>query len=71
MHDSISIQNLSSHGFACMSSQAMSRTTKEHLARHDLRQTRVSEGTRYTYNLNRSMSLIVWLGKLTLYVTQP
>jgi hypothetical protein len=31
-HDLINIQNLSSHGFACMSSQAMSRVTKEHLA---------------------------------------
>jgi hypothetical protein len=32
MHDSISVQNLSSHGFTWMSSQAMSRATKEHLA---------------------------------------
>jgi hypothetical protein len=38
-HDSISIQTLSSHGFTCTSSQAKSRMTKEHLARHDLRQT--------------------------------
>jgi hypothetical protein len=32
MLDSISIQNLISHNFACMSSQAMSCATKEHLA---------------------------------------
>jgi hypothetical protein len=37
-HDSITIQNLSSQGFACMSSEAMSHVTKEHLARCDLRQ---------------------------------
>jgi hypothetical protein len=37
MHDSISVQNLRSHGFSCTSSQAMSRTTKEHLVWHDLR----------------------------------
>jgi hypothetical protein len=36
MHDLISIQNLSSRGFACMSSHAMSRVTKEHLAWRDL-----------------------------------
>jgi hypothetical protein len=38
-HDSINVRNLSLQGFACMSSQAMSRATKEHLAWHDLRQT--------------------------------
>jgi hypothetical protein len=38
-HDSISVRNLSSHSFACTSSQAMSHATKEHLARHDLTQT--------------------------------
>jgi hypothetical protein len=38
MLDSTSIQNLSSHGLACTSSQSMSRMAKEHLARHDLRQ---------------------------------
>jgi hypothetical protein len=37
MHDSISAQNIRSHSFACMSSEDMSRTTKEHLAWHDLR----------------------------------
>jgi hypothetical protein len=44
-HDSISVQNLISHSFACTSSQAMSRATKEHLAWRDLWQTRVSRGT--------------------------
>jgi hypothetical protein len=38
VHDLISIQNLSSQGFACTSSQAMSHVTKEHLAWCDLRQ---------------------------------
>jgi hypothetical protein len=38
-HDSISIQNLSLHGFTCTSSQDMSCATKEHLARYDLKQT--------------------------------
>jgi hypothetical protein len=38
-HDSISIQNLKTHSFACTSSQAMSRMTKEHLAWRDLRET--------------------------------
>jgi hypothetical protein len=41
-HDSISIQNLRFHGFACMSSQAMSRVTKEHLPWRNLRETWVS-----------------------------
>jgi hypothetical protein len=38
-HDSISVQNLRSHGFACTSSQAMSHATKEHLAWCDMRET--------------------------------
>jgi hypothetical protein len=50
-HDSISVQNLRSHSFACESSQAMSCATKEHLAWRDLKQTRVSEGTRYPTTL--------------------
>jgi hypothetical protein len=50
-YDSISVQNLISHSFACGSSQAMSRAIKEHLAWHDLRQNRVSEGTRYPTTL--------------------
>jgi hypothetical protein len=66
-HDSISIQNLSWHGFACMSSQAMSRATKEHLARCNLRHTRVSGGTWYPSNSDGSRSLNVWSGKLRLY----
>jgi hypothetical protein len=71
MHDSISVQNLRSHGFTCMSNQAMSHATKEHLAWHDLRQTRVSRGTRYPCSLGRSRSLNVWLRELRLYATQP
>jgi hypothetical protein len=47
MHDSINVQNLRSHSFACRSSQTMSRATKEHLAWHDLRQTWVTRGTQY------------------------
>jgi hypothetical protein len=66
MHDSISIQNLSSHGFACMSSQDMSRVIKEHLALRDLRQTRVSEGTQYPCNSDGLRSLIVWSGEFRL-----
>jgi hypothetical protein len=31
-HDSISVQNLRSHGFACTCSQAMNRMTKEHFS---------------------------------------
>jgi hypothetical protein len=62
MHDSISVQNLRSHGFACMSTQAMSRATKEHLAWSDLRETRVSGGTRYPCNSGGSISLNVWSG---------
>jgi hypothetical protein len=61
-HDSISVQNLSSHDFACSSNQAMSHVTKEHLARRDLRQTRVSRGTRYLYNSGGSRSVNVWSG---------
>jgi hypothetical protein len=38
-HDSINIHNLRSHSFACMSSQAMSHATKEHLAWRNLRET--------------------------------
>jgi hypothetical protein len=36
-HDSINVQNLRSHSFACRRIQAMCRTTKEHLAYRDLR----------------------------------
>jgi hypothetical protein len=71
MHDSISVQNLSLHGFACTSSQAMSHMTKEHLAWHDLRQTRVSRGTQCPCNSDGSRSSNVWLGELGLYATQP
>jgi hypothetical protein len=39
MYDLISIQYLRSHGFACMSSQAMSHVAKVHLAWIDLRET--------------------------------
>jgi hypothetical protein len=46
-HDSINIQKLSPYGFACTSSQAISRVTKEQLAWHNLRQTRVFGGTQY------------------------
>jgi hypothetical protein len=35
-HDLISVQDLSSHGFACTSSQVMSHATKEHLDWRDL-----------------------------------
>jgi hypothetical protein len=62
-HDSINVQNLRSHGFACTSSQAMSHMTKEHLAWRDLRETRVSEGTRYPCNSGRSRSLNIWPGE--------
>jgi hypothetical protein len=68
-HDLISIQNLSSHGFACLSNWATSHATKEHLARHDLRQTRVSGGTWYLYNSGRSRSLNVWSGGFRPYAT--
>jgi hypothetical protein len=51
MHDLINVQNLRSHNFACGSSQAMCRTTKEHLACRSLRQTRVSGWTRYPKTL--------------------
>jgi hypothetical protein len=46
-HDSISIQTLRSHSYACGSSHAMYHVTKEHLAWHDLRKTQASRGTRY------------------------
>jgi hypothetical protein len=70
-HDSIIIQNLSSQDFACTSSQSLSRTTKEHLAQHDLRQTRVSGGTQYPCNSDGSRSSNVWSGELRLYATWP
>jgi hypothetical protein len=71
MHDSISVQNLISHNFACTSSQANSHATKEHLAWHDMRQTRVSGGTPYPDSPCRSRSSNVWSGELTLYTVQP
>jgi hypothetical protein len=37
MHDLIIVQNLTSHSFACGSSRAMSRATKERIAWRDLR----------------------------------
>jgi hypothetical protein len=58
MHDLINVWNLRSHSFACGSSQAMYRMTKEHLACHGLRQTRVSEGTRYPKTLEDQGLLI-------------
>jgi hypothetical protein len=70
-HYSISIWNLSSHGFACTSSQAMSLTTKEHLVWHDLRQIQVSGGTKCPCNSDGSRSSKVWSGELRLYATRP
>jgi hypothetical protein len=70
-HDLISVQNLISHGFACTSSQAMSRVTKEHLAWHDLGETRVYGGTRYPCNSDRSRCWNVWSSEPRLYATQP
>jgi hypothetical protein len=71
MHDSFSVQNLILHSFACTSSQAMSRATKEHLAWCDLRQTRVSGETRYPTNSGGSRFLNVWSRELRLYAAQP
>jgi hypothetical protein len=70
-HDSIIIQNLSSQDVACTSSQSLSHTTKEHLAQHDLRQTRVSGGTQYPCNSDGSRFSNVWSGELRLYATRP
>jgi hypothetical protein len=70
-HNSISIQNLRSHGFACTSSQAMSHTIKEHLAWRDLRETRVSGVTRYPCNSGGSRSLNVWSGDLRFNTVRP
>jgi hypothetical protein len=50
-HDSINVQNIRSHSFACRSSQTMCHTTKEHLACHDLRKIWVYGGTRYPTTL--------------------
>jgi hypothetical protein len=47
-HDSISVQKLRSHNFACRSSQTMCHVTKEHLACWDMRKNQVSRGTRYS-----------------------
>jgi hypothetical protein len=71
VHDLISVQNLRSHGFACMSSQAMCHVTKEHLAWHDLRESQVSSGTQYPCNSGGSRSLKVWLGEPRLNVARP
>jgi hypothetical protein len=71
MHDLISVQNLISHSFAYMSSQAMSHVTKENLAWRDLRQTRVSGGTRYPNHSRGSRSSNAWSGELMLYVARP
>jgi hypothetical protein len=70
-HDSISVQNLRSHNFTCMSSQALIRATKEHLAWRNLRQTRVSGGTWYPNNSGRSRSSNVWSSELRLYAARP
>jgi hypothetical protein len=70
-HDLINIQNLSLYGFACTSSQAISCATKEHFVQCDLRQTRVSKGTRYPCNSDGSRFLNVWSGELRLYSTRP
>jgi hypothetical protein len=70
-HDSIIVQNLRSHGFACTSSQAMSRVTKEHLAWRDLRETRVSGGTQYPCNSGGSRSSNVWSGEPRLNAARP
>jgi hypothetical protein len=58
MHDSISIQTLRSHSFACGCSQAMCHMTKEHLAWRDLRKTRASRGTQYPTTLE---DLSLWM----------
>jgi hypothetical protein len=64
-------KTLVSHDFACMSSLAMSRMTKEHLAYRDLRETRVSGGTRYSCNSGGSRSSNVWSGEPRLYAARP
>jgi hypothetical protein len=69
--DLISVQNLNSHDFACMSSQAISRATKEHLAWCDLGQIRVSGGTQYPCNSGGSRSLNVWSRELRIHATWP
>jgi hypothetical protein len=50
-HDLISVQNLRLHNFACGSSQAMCRATKEHLACRGPRLTWVTGGTRHPKTL--------------------
>jgi hypothetical protein len=50
-HDSISVQNLRSHSFACRSSQAICCVIKDHLACRDLRKIRVPKRTRYPTTL--------------------
>jgi hypothetical protein len=46
MHDSISVQNLISHSFACESSQVVCCATKDLLACHNMRKIWVSGGTK-------------------------
>jgi hypothetical protein len=50
-HDSISVQNLISHSFACGTNQVICRTTKDHLACRDLRKIWVSGGAWYPSTL--------------------
>jgi hypothetical protein len=70
-HDSISVRNLSISRLRMLKCQAMCRATNEHLARLDLRETRVSRRTRYPCNLGGSRSLNVWSDKLRLSAARP
>jgi hypothetical protein len=58
-HDSISVQNIISHSFACRSSQTMCCMSKEHLACRDLSIQKDSVPN----NPGGSRSLNVWRGK--------
>jgi hypothetical protein len=67
-HDSVYIQKLSISRLCMLKCEAMCSANDKHLASLDLRETRVSEGTRYPYNLCGSRTSNVWSGEPRFYV---
>jgi hypothetical protein len=69
VHNSFNIWNLSISWLRMFKCQAMCYATDEHLARLDLRETRVSRRTRYPCNSCGSRYSNVWSGEPRLYAT--
>jgi hypothetical protein len=68
-YDSFSVQKLSISRLRMFKCQAMCHATDGHLARLNLRETRVSKRTQYPCNSGGSRSLNVWSGSALCHTT--